>query len=38
VDYVRRQREHHGVGRAVERLERIDQIEAPEGGIPSEAR
>jgi putative transposase len=38
VDYIRGQREHHRSGRVVERLERITEIEAPEGGIPVEAR
>jgi putative transposase len=38
VDYIQRQREHHAAGRMVERLERITEIEAPEGGITSEAR
>src|SRR5262245_47741759 len=44
VEYIKNQREHHGRGSAVERLERIDQdenapiIHAPEGGIQTEAR
>ena len=34
--YVRNQREHHGAGKAIDRLERITHEEdrAPEGGIP----
>src|SRR5207249_121403 len=40
VEYVRNQREHHAAGKAVDRLERITQIEvqAPEGGIRAETR
>ncbi len=38
VGYIRRQREHHASGRIVDRLERITQIESPEGGSTVEAR
>ena len=40
VDYVNGQREHHNAGRALDRLERIMQVEipAPEGGSAAEAR
>jgi len=40
VGYIRNQREHHAAGKAVDRLERITQleVEAPEGGIRQEAR
>jgi putative transposase len=40
ADYIARQREHHAAGRAVDRLERITQIEpqSPEGGGSGEGR
>jgi Mn-dependent DtxR family transcriptional regulator len=40
ADYIARQREHHAAGRAVDRLERITQIEtqSPEGGEAGEGR
>jgi putative transposase len=37
VEYVLTQREHHAEGRAEDRLERITEVEAPEG-IAEEAR
>jgi putative transposase len=38
VQYVQDQREHHACGRVEERLERITEIEAPQGEQPVEAR